>query len=76
MSAMRTSASQGALNPSQSTDAMAVLDAGIRLQAKGHLEWFAGITNVFDDIYVVARRPYGLRPGMPRAFRAGATITF
>ena len=73
---MRTSASQGALNPAQSTDAMAVLDMSLRFQAQGHLEWFAGITNVFDDTYVVARRPYGLRPGMPRAFRAGATIAF
>lgn len=76
MSAMRTSASQGALNPAQSTDAMAVLDAGIRFQAHGHLEWFAGVTNVFNNTYVVAHRPYGLRPGMPRAFRAGATLSF
>ena len=76
MSAMRTSASQGELNPSQSTDAMAVLDAGIRFQAQAHLEWFAGVTNVLNDTYVVARRPYGLRPGMPRAFRAGATLSF
>lgn len=76
MSAMRTSASQGELNPAQSTDAMAVLDAGVRFQAQGHLEWFAGVTNVFNDTYVVARRPYGLRPGMPRAFRAGATLSF
>ena len=76
MSAMRTTASQGAVDPNQSTDAMAVLDMGIRHQAHGHLEWFAGITNVFNDTYVVARRPYGLRPGMPRAFRAGATVTF
>ena len=76
MSAMRTSASQGELNPAQSTDAMAVLDAGVRFQAQAHLEWFAGVTNVFNDTYVVARRPYGLRPGMPRAFRAGATLAF
>ena len=76
MSAMRTTASQGAVDPTQSTDAMAVLDMGIRHQAHGHLEWFAGITNVFNDTYVVARRPYGLRPGMPRAFRAGVTVTF
>ena len=73
---MRTTASQGAVDPTQSTDAMAVLDLGIRHQSHGHLEWFAGVTNVFDDTYVVARRPYGLRPGMPRAFRAGATVTF
>ena len=73
---MRTSASQGELNPSQSTDAMAVLDAGIRFQAQAHLEWFAGVTNVLNDTYVVARRPYGLRPGMPRAFRAGVTLSF
>jgi Fe(3+) dicitrate transport protein len=76
MSAMRTSASQGALDPAQSTDAMAILDVGIRHQSHGHLEWFAGIANVSNDTYLVARRPYGLRPGMPRAFRAGATITF
>ena len=73
---MRTSASQGALDPAQSTDAMAILDVGIRHQSHGHLEWFAGITNVSNDTYLVARRPYGLRPGMPRAFRTGATITF
>ena len=76
MSAMRTAAGQGALNPDQSTDAMAILDAGVRVQAHGNLEWFAGVTNVFNDTYVVARRPYGLRPGMPRALRAGATIAF
>ena len=76
MSAMRTMAGQGDLNPSESTDAMAILDAAVRWKSSDHVEWFAGVTNVFNDVYVVARRPYGLRPGMPRALRAGASMTF
>ena len=76
MSAMRTMAGQGDLNPSESTDAMAILDAAVRWKSSEHVEWFAGVTNVFNDVYVVARRPYGLRPGMPRALRAGASMTF
>ena len=76
MSAMRTVAGQGEVDPEQSTDAMAILDAGIRWRAEDQLEWFLGATNLLDDTYVVARRPYGVRPGMPRAFRMGVTVNF
>lgn len=76
MSAMRTVAGQGELTPSQSTDAMRVLDATFHWQAEEHISCFAGVSNVFDATYVVSRRPYGIRPGMPRALRLGATVTF
>lgn len=76
MSAMRTSAGQEAINRVERTDAMAVLDASVCWRTDGHLEWFAGVANALDDTYVVARRPYGLRPAMPRTLRLGATVTF
>jgi Fe(3+) dicitrate transport protein len=74
--AMRTVAGQGDLIATQSTDAMMVIDAGARWKSDDHVEWFVGATNVTDEIYVVARRPYGARPGMPRALRLGATVVF
>jgi Fe(3+) dicitrate transport protein len=76
MSAMRTVAGQGEVDPAHSTDAMAILDAGIRWRAEDQLEWFVGATNLLNDTYVVARRPYGVRPGMPRALRMGVTLNF
>lgn len=32
--------------------------------------------NVFDSVYAVARRPIGLRPGIPRMFQMGIRSTF
>ncbi|MEP5612115.1 MAG: TonB-dependent receptor [Cyclobacteriaceae bacterium] len=32
------------------------------------------VTNIFDNEYEVARRPAGLRPGMPRAFKLGVNV--
>lgn len=40
-------------------------------------EWTAfniSVTNMFDNEYEVARRPAGLRPGMPRAFKLGINV--
>ena len=76
MSAMRTLAGQGELLPNQSTDACQVADIMFRWFPGEYVTWFAGATNLTDQTYVVARRPYGLRPAMPRAFRFGATVEF
>jgi len=37
---------------------------------------FASATNVTNEKYVVAKRPAGLRPGMPRAFYLGIKVKF
>jgi Fe(3+) dicitrate transport protein len=40
-------------------------------------EWTSfnfSVTNIFDNKYEVARRPAGLRPGMPRAFKFGINV--
>jgi Fe(3+) dicitrate transport protein len=36
---------------------------------------FAGVQNVTDETYVVARRPFGARPGLPRTVTAGMKAT-
>ena len=35
---------------------------------------FYTINNVSDKVYAVARRPAGLRPGLPRTFQAGVRV--
>jgi Fe(3+) dicitrate transport protein len=74
--AMRTVAGQGDLLPQFSTDAATVVDAGVRWFASEALTFSAGMNNLFDATYVVARRPAGLRPGMPRSFRLGLQLDF
>ena len=44
------------------------LKDGIRLKLKAE--------NIFDETYIAARRPYGLRPGKPREIFAGISLDF
>lgn len=74
--AMRTVAGQGDLLPDFSTDAATVLDAGVRWFASDQITFSAGLNNLLNATYIVARRPAGLRPGMPRAFRLGVRFDF
>ena len=41
-----------------------------------HFNLFANTLNITNEIYSVARRPAGLRPGMPRAFNLGIKANF
>ena len=76
MDAMRTQAGQGAIPDNQKTDAYFIVDAsaGYRLHHKVAL--FASATNLSNEVYIVARRPAGSRPGMPRAFNLGIKADF
>jgi Fe(3+) dicitrate transport protein len=73
-SAMRTLASQGVILSSESTDESLIFDTGIRYEVSNHLNVNLGVTNLLDRTYAVARRPYGLRPNMPRALRIGVSV--
>jgi Fe(3+) dicitrate transport protein len=68
----RTEASRGTPPPNRRTDGFAVvgLAADYQLPAYG-ATIFAGIENLADTEYVVARVPAGLRPGLPRTLQAG-----
>ena len=41
-----------------------------------NISLFANATNLTDEVYGVARRPAGLRPGMPAAFNIGLKAGF
>ena len=73
-SAMRTIAGQGVLLLSESTNESLIFDSGIRYEVSNHLNLNLGVTNLLDRTYAVARRPYGLRPNMPRALRIGVSV--
>jgi Fe(3+) dicitrate transport protein len=76
MDEMRTKPGQGAIPSNEKTDAYFVVDASAYYNLHKHFSLFANATNLTNDVYVVARRPAGLRPGMPIAFNGGIKATF
>jgi Fe(3+) dicitrate transport protein len=75
-SAMRTEAGQGSIPYDQKTDAFFVLDANASYAVHPKIAVFGSVSNLTDKTYVVARRPAGLRPGLPRTLHAGLKVDF
>ena len=73
---MRTQAGQGAIPAEEGTEASLVVDMTTGLQVSKSLRLLVQARNLFNDIYVAARRPAGARPGLPRTFLAGLNWTF
>ncbi len=76
LSAMRTVAGQGPLSDRDFTPAVTVWDAGFRVEPAQGWSVRCTVQNVFDSDYLVARRPFGARPGLPRMFRVGVELAF
>ncbi len=76
VSALRTVAGQGDLDEDASIDAHLVLDASASYAVTRYAEVFASARNLTDAVYAVARRPAGLRPGLPRTFLLGLKASF
>ena len=74
--AMRTEAGSGDIEAAPHTDARFVLDLAADVDVDGRTSVFGGVRNVTNDVYVVARRPAGLRPGLPRTFLLGLRTSF
>ncbi len=73
--AMRTEAGQGAIVGERSTDSFLVFNVSGEYRLPGLGTAYAALQNVTDQRYGVARRPAGLRPGLPRTFLAGFKVT-
>ena len=78
--AMRTQAGSGPVPGRQGTEAYVVFNASGEVQVSEHGALFAGLQNFTNQLHSVARRPAGLRPGLPphvrgRLPRRGHTIT-
>ena len=73
---MRTTAGQSAYVDHQSIDAHFVLDLAADYSLTRQVKLFASVRNLTDEAYIVARRPAGIRPGLPRLFLLGVKADF
>ena len=70
-SGMRTVAGQETLTNENSLDGYLITDISTNYRLNRYITFFGNVTNLTDEMYAVAARPAGLRPGMPRAFTLG-----
>ena len=68
---MRTVAGQGPFVAEESIASHVVWDVMARWQFTETLSTYVKVDNLFDDVYVAARRPAGLRPGLDRTVYIG-----
>lgn len=73
---MRTVAGQGEKLSNEKTDAQFILDLSANYAMSKNASLFANATNLTNAVNIIARRPAGLRPGMPRAINIGVKATF
>ena len=76
MDEMRTVAGQGEIQNGFATDSYLVIDVSSEYLISREVSVFGSIKNITDQSYIVARRPAGLRPGLPRAFTLGMKAQF
>ena len=74
--ATRSEAGQGPIPELEKIGARAVFDLGGGYDIGEHIRLFLSIDNLFNKVYVAARRPYSVRPGKPRTLTSGLEITF
>ncbi|MCP4456925.1 MAG: TonB-dependent receptor [Cytophagales bacterium] len=75
-SEQRTTPGTGEIMPTDRIDAFFTADASLNYFLDGRTTFFGSVTNIANTEYAVARRPAGLRPGMPRSFRLGISVRF
>lgn len=75
-SKMRTIAGQGSIADNQSTDAYLLTDVNVGYWISDFAKVFMDVKNLTNETYIVARRPAGLRPGLPRYMLGGLQLSF
>ncbi len=73
--AMRTRAGRGGIPDGEGTDSYLIFNVAGEMHLPRLGTFFIGIQNLSDQRYSVARRPAGLRPGLPRTMVAGLRVT-
>lgn len=68
---MRTTPGQGEIPPSEKLNGNFIVDLSTNIRLNKFLTAYGSISNITNEVYAVARRPAGLRPGMPRSFTIG-----
>ena len=70
---MRTQAGQGAFEPATSVKSRTVWDLVAAWDFSAQLSTYLKLDNLLDETYIAARRPAGVRPGLPRSAYVGFT---
>ena len=73
-SEVRALAGQGGIPGNQLIDAHWVLDAIANYKVNENVSAYVKIDNLLDEVYLAARRPAGIRPGMDRQISVGINI--
>ena len=73
---MRTKPGTGPIPEDLSIDSRFLLDLRLEFRMRERMKVWAQLLNLTDEVYVVARRPAGLRPGRPRAALFGFSFGF
>ena len=73
---MRTRPGTGPIPEKEIIDSRFLLDLRLEFRMREHMKVWAQLLNLTDEVYVVARRPAGLRPGRPRAALFGVSFGF
>lgn len=74
-SELRTSPGKGEIQTADKIGDFLVSDVAFNIFLNKWAWFNFSVTNLFDNQYEVARRPAGLIPGMPRAYKLGINVT-
>ena len=72
----RAQAGSGAIAPNERIDSRTLVDLSGEYDLNDSLRLFASFENLTDEVYNVALRPAGARPGAPRTVLAGVKLRF
>jgi Fe(3+) dicitrate transport protein len=73
---MRTEPGQGPILEGTGTDDALTLDLSVGYRVREDARFFVQVRNLTDEEYIVARRPAGVRPGLPRTAMVGVSWDF
>ena len=72
----REQAGGGPIDEALHTDAQLLFDVSVHARLLENVVLYANVRNLFDERYIVGRRPYGARPSPPRTMQVGLKVSF